>query len=79
MTRYSKLIAALVGAVLVAVSQGLIAGTAAKVVAVVVAFLTAAGVYQARNDDDSGASTVEVCLILLVIVALAWAAGLVPR
>lgn len=47
MTQYRKLIAALVGAATLAVSQGLVDGTAAKWVGIGVAFLTAAGVYAA--------------------------------
>lgn len=49
MNRYRKLIAALVGAVGVAMTQGLIAGTAAKWTTVAIGFLTAVGVYIAPN------------------------------
>lgn len=49
MSKYAKLIAALVGAVTLAVSQGLITGTGAKWVGVVIAALTAAGVYIVPN------------------------------
>jgi hypothetical protein len=46
-SQYSKLLPALAGAATLAVSQGLIDGTAAKWVGIVVGFLTAAGVYVA--------------------------------
>lgn len=46
---YSKFVAAIVGAAAVAVSQGLVVGTAAKWAGVVIAVATAAGVYAAPN------------------------------
>lgn len=49
MTSYRKLIAALVGAAGEATALGLLNGTASKWSAVVVAFLTAAGVYAVPN------------------------------
>lgn len=53
MNQYRKLIAALVGAATLAVTQGLIDGTAAKWVGIGIAFLTAAGVYVAPANSPS--------------------------
>lgn len=49
MEKYRKLVAALIGAVTEAVSLGLVSGPASKYLAVVVAFLTAVGVYAVPN------------------------------
>ena len=49
MSEYSKLIVALVGAIGVAVSQGLLPDEVNSWLTVVVAFLTAAGVYAVPN------------------------------
>lgn len=56
MTRFNKLLAALAGAATLAVTQGLIDGTAAKWVGIAVGFLTAAGVYAvpANTPPDTG-------------------------
>ena len=48
---YRKLIVALVGAVGVAVSQGLLPDEVGAWLTVVVAFLTAYGVYQVPNEE----------------------------
>lgn len=50
MTRYRKLIVALIGAFSTAAAQGLLTGTAAQLAACVIAALTAAGVYQVPNE-----------------------------
>lgn len=47
--RYRKFIAALLGAASLAVSQGLIAGTAARWVAIIIATATSLGVYRVSN------------------------------
>lgn len=54
---YRKLIAALVGAVASAVSLGLLPDTIGQWLAVVVAFLTAAGVYAVPNASSLDPTT----------------------
>lgn len=78
---YRKLVAALVGAAGEAAALGLLDS---KVLAVVVAFLTALGVYAAPNadagDGERGAvSLVGAAIIVIAIVAVLWAFGEVPR
>jgi len=55
----AKFITAVVGAAALAVTQGLISGTAAKWVAIGIGVLTAAGVYVVPNTSLSGRSTVS--------------------
>lgn len=63
LSKYSKLIAALVGAVGVAVTEGLVRGAAAHWVAVAVAFLSAAGVYVVPNSGSQTAPTLTVAAV----------------
>lgn len=51
MSKYTKFIVAVIGAVGVAISEGLLPGSATAIVNVIVAFLTAIGVYVAPNAD----------------------------
>lgn len=50
MNRYRKLIAALVGAALIAVSEGVLPGESQSYINVAIAFLTILGVYAVPND-----------------------------
>lgn len=54
MTRYAKFITALIGALVVAVAEGLVPDEAARWVPVVVAFATALGVYAVPNTPPAG-------------------------
>ena len=49
LAKYRKLIAALVGAVAVAISEGVIKGSAETACTIAIAFLTALGVYTVPN------------------------------
>ena len=49
LAKYNKLIAALIGAVAVAISEGVIKGTAETACTITIAFLTALGVYTVPN------------------------------
>lgn len=79
---HRKLIASLVGALASAVTLGLVADPWSKWTTVAITFLTAAGVYQTKNepvDGQAGWTTVDVCLAVIALVAVAWALGYLPK
>ena len=49
---YRKFVVAIIGAAIMAVNEGLISGTAAKWVSIVIAVATALGVYVTPNEEE---------------------------
>lgn len=71
LAQYRKFIVALIGLGATLVAQGLVAGSTARWVAIVVAAATSLGVYRAPNEPESdGGYTDAVGLLVILVVVI---------